>query len=1002
MKRKSLLIYLQLLSTLCFAQSGRYGNEWIRHEQTYYRIPVVQQGLYRLTGNDLQQAGVPINSISPAALQVFRRGVEQAISVTGGNDGRLDAGDYVEFIGTGNDGQFDKELYRPAGSQPHPYYSMFSDTAAYFLTWRLDGRTGKRMAVSNDTDGAGLSPEPYHMAEIRQLNVQNYTFANSSPFINRHTIYFEEGEGWSGPPQNKGVPYNQSVRLDGWVSAAPVQPQIEILFNGLEDYQSHEIDVLLGSAQRLVGTASFTGLKTQKLNASATASDVSSGNDLSVTTLSRGNWVNDRYAVSYIQVRYPQNFDMSGVSQRQFELLPNSANRSLVRLTAPSSLALFDLTDASNPSRLTLAFEGNTARTVVSGTSTARRLWASTTPLTPVRLERVVFRRFDPRKSNYLVVSHESLMKPAGGVPDAVRAFAGYRASATGGRYDTLVVSYKELMNQFSYGERTSLALRRFADYMLTSSFSGAGAKYLLLLGRANIHYPARKNPNQYFLDLVPSITYLPGSDIALTEGLAGFPENVPAMPTGRINTLKPQEIIQYLDKIREYESLPGNLPWRKEMLHLSGGQYAFELPDFQAIMNNVKQTAIDQFLGANVTTRAKQNPVPKEKVDISDVVNRGIGMLTFFGHTSPVDTDTDMGHVSNPAYGYNNKGKYPFMFFNGCGIGNVFYGATNSLSTDWMLTPDKGAIAVLAHGWSGYSGQLDNYTRVLYATQLGDAAYLNQTIGIIHREVSKRMMQQAVSDLDISNVQQIVLQGDPAIRIFPIPKADFQLNAAGVQRLESNAANQIRLKILVQNAGRYRADEKTSISIQQRQGSAFHTVASGPLRAIANRDSVELTFQPPAQGGFYMAVVDGDKQVSEMDEVNNGVVFNVKPDGGNGFIIEIQTTVPRGREAVTPSLLSQDEDFNSVRATPNPFSTSTRIRFTVTDNGAVGDAHVELTDLRGNVVRALRQPVRQGANAVEWDGTGNGGVSLPSGMYLFRIRFHDGSRATGKVILAK
>ena len=48
-----------------------------------------------------------------------------------------------------------------------------------------------------------------------------------------------------------------------------------------------------------------------------------------------------------------------------------------------------------------------------------------------------------------------------------MRAYAAYRASPAGGRYDTLVVDTDLLYNQFNYGEFSPLAIRRFANYRI-------------------------------------------------------------------------------------------------------------------------------------------------------------------------------------------------------------------------------------------------------------------------------------------------------------------------------------------------------------------------------------------------------------------------------------------------------------------------------------------------------------------------------------------------------
>ncbi|MGM9512046.1 C25 family cysteine peptidase [Larkinella sp. GY13] len=1114
-----------LLSLKLIAQTTEFGNEWIEFGQTYYRIPITQPGVYRLTTADLQKAGVSVASINPTSLQVFRRGIELAIYIAGESDNKLDADDYLEFIGERNDGRQDSLLYRPRNAQPHPYYSMYSDTAAYFLTWRLDGRKGKRMDVSFETDAQGLTPEPYHLAE--QLTVLtneisiNQSNGGPSPFPSAYELFFEEGEGYTGPMLKKDSLVSRTFLLDGWVRTAPEKPHMELLLNG-RDNTTHLVNVFSGKTAP--GSSPLANTRFEWFNAGRLAfdvppADVSSSNELTLSTQSYGPFETDRYSVSYYRLRFPQTFSLSNLTRKTINLLPNPQGRSYVELTdAPANPLLYDLTDPVHPRRLTAVRDQTLLKLIVPNTETPRQLLITAGTLTPSRLERTVFRKIDPAKHNYLVVSHESLMKPVGNVANPVKAYAGYRASAAGGSHDTLVVTMKQLLNQFSYGERTPLAIRRFADYMLTGKpLSADTTKYMLLIGRGNAYYPMRTSADQYYRDLVLTIGNVPGSDLLLTEGLAGYPANVPAIPTGRINTLNPQEVLAYLEKVKEFERTPVNEPWRKEVLHLSGGSSVFEVTTFRRILDRVSETARRQYVGANITVKAKQTDEPVERVDVSGIVNAGVALMTFFGHSSPIVTDLDFGYASKPSYGYHNKGRYPLMFFNGCGVGNIFFGSVGNLSTDWLLTPDKGAIAILAHSGSGYSGPLETYTQQFYQTLFADTAFLNKPIGLIQQETTRRVLAQYSGAYDISNAHQMVLQGDPVLRLFPIQKPDFSVNSSGVFQRGSQK-DSVRFGVVVTNAGRFEAGQRVGLAVRQR-------LADGQMRsygtkmnnAIAYRDTLFYAFKPESLPNAdtpnrFEIAVDPDNQIAESEEKNNVLVFDLKagadgytvvlPDSGqrfppdrlnpllsvtfdgiqlknealvsanplirlilqdedpyrirqdtvgievflkktcatcdfervtlsgvdvswkpagpdNRFVLDYQprnladglyalqiyaADVSGNRAGPGPYEIQfrvQNEDsLSAVQATPNPFSTHTRLRFTVSGPESPGEGQILIRNLNGHLVRTLWQPVRVGENLVFWDGTDQGGVPLPNGLYVFRLLLTDGRQKSGKAVL--
>lgn len=122
-----------------------YGNEWIDYSKTYYKLQVVENGLYKLDYAYL--SGLGLENVNPQHLQLFRRGKEVAVYVAGEEDGRLDQQDYLEFYGERNDGVLDQGLYKNPEHQVHQLYSMYTDTAAYFLTVNPAGANKDRKSV---------------------------------------------------------------------------------------------------------------------------------------------------------------------------------------------------------------------------------------------------------------------------------------------------------------------------------------------------------------------------------------------------------------------------------------------------------------------------------------------------------------------------------------------------------------------------------------------------------------------------------------------------------------------------------------------------------------------------------------------------------------------------------------------------------------------------------------------------------------------------------------
>jgi len=94
----------------------------------------------------------------------------------------------------------------------------------------------------------------------------------------------------------------------------------------------------------------------------------------------------------------------------------------------------------------------------------------------------------------------------------------------------------------------------------------------------------------------------------------------------------------------------------------------------------------------------------------------------------------------------------------------------------------------------------------------------------------------------------------------------------------------------------------------------------------------------------------------------------------------------------ISPGISIQD-------AFPNPFNASTIIRYELQEQSIV---HLEIYDLLGQKVRTLfrgEQPA--GIHNIQWNGLNFAGISLPSGVYLYRVNAGDFSQ-TRKMLLLR
>lgn len=845
---------------------GQYGPEWIRHGQTYFKIPVAKAGLYRISFADLQQAGLS-GSPDPETFQLFHRGKEQAILVQGESDGEFNTTDFIEFYGVGNDGTLDSTLYQNPTYQPHRYYNLFSDTTVYFLTY--GDANGKRM-VTFTGSSSGLTEETYHWCEKSVIAKENYSTGVDYGDIQQ--TFFDEGEGWMGVPilQNQEAAYV----IGGVTAAVPSagNPAVEILLTG-RGPMTHKVELFAGS--RLLSAVSFAGYQSYKHTQSLEWSDIAGDGTLTIKIKVTGAGGPDRVSAGYIRVLFPQQVAMAGAPSKTFRIAENTSSVSYIKIQNPlAGTRLFDITDRAGVIQIPVEIS-TSLNAVVPSAGKPENILATSEILSPPLVKRVSFREINPALHDYIIITHPALRKPALGYTDPVKAYAEYRSLPEGGGYDTLIINIDQLYDQFNYGERSPRAIFQFMKFFTSVNIP----RYLFLIGKGlDVSYGYGRNPASFteFKDLVPSAGS-PGSDMAFTAGLSNSPY-VPAVATGRLTAMHPAEVAAYLNKVKETAALPFNNLTRKNILHISGGIEEDEPVRFRTIMEGFEAVAENHYLGGQVKAISKQSTNIKV-VNIADEVNKGLGLITFFGHSAPNTLDFDIGRVTDPVMGYDNAGKYPVLLMNGCDAGSFFLN-TSIFGENWINTPDKGAIGFIAHSSFGLISALQRYSSVFYEVAYGDSVFIKKGIGEVQNEVARRYLGNfGSSALAVSQVQQMVLLGDPAIQLFGAKKPDYEIkeNSVYVSSFDGEAVTALtdsfRIHIPIRNFGLAK-DQSLRLEVTRKLNDQSVMAYDSIIAGVLYSDTIALVIRNTDHRGsgnnIFTVEVDADNLVDELSETNN------------------------------------------------------------------------------------------------------------------------------------
>lgn len=186
-------------------------------------------------------------------------------------------------------------------------------------------------------------------------------------------------------------------------------------------------------------------------------------------------------------------------------------------------------------------------------------------------------------------------------------------------------------------------------------------------------------------------------------------------------------------------------------------------------------------------------------------------------------------------------------------------------------------------------------------------------------------------------------------------------------------------------------------------------TVAGG-----ATLRSPELVLVEKPQGGTWRlrVVDDGTLRGREHFRVR-AKFFDELPENAMELLAADEESGRPGREkSSAPAVEGSPLGLKVLGATPNPFNPATTIRFELAGGagaaGGMGEADagnrigLRIFDANGRLVRILFDGVvAPGAQAVVWDGRGDRGQQLGSGVYFYEIATPVG-KASGKLLLAK
>jgi hypothetical protein len=892
---KRFLLLLLIVSSFG-AKAQLYNNEWIDYNKTYYKFKIGVSGLYRI--NQAALASIGLGNINADYFQIWRHGKEVPL-YTSVQGAPLGPSDFIEFWGEANDGKVDKELYRQPDYQLSDKWSLQTDTAAFFLTVNPAGGNLRFINTENNVAGNTLAPEPYFMYTAgyyfrnkwnpgrAELVGSSYTYSSS----------YDYGEGWtSGDIAGKA---NSIITLSNdlkpYTGAGAPSPVLKVNLAG-NAVNARNFTVKLNGDSVLGGAMNYYDYA--KVSATVTTSQISSG-VATVEVANRCQISTDRMVLAQIELTYARQFYLSNHHNFTFELPANNAGNYLeIRGISVAGVPpiLYDITNGrryiaeySNPFIVKYALLPSSVDRQLLLTNQAA---ANVKFITSFQQRNFINYKLAANQGDFLIITNAVLTGSSGGI-DPVEDYRQYRSSLQGGGFNAKVYLYDQLEDQFGFGiKKHPLSIRNFLRW--ARAHYSQPLKNVFIIGRGVVYnqYKANEsNPDIEKLDLVPTFGEPASDNLLSAEGSS----SIPLTPIGRLAVINKTEIADYLDKVKQYEQvkkvsspLVSDMLWKKNVVHITGASDDVTTDILAAALNGHKKIIEDTFYGAKVHTFSKTSSSSVEQLassQLASLMNNGIGLLTYFGHSSSTTLEFNLDNPQN----YSNAGKYPVFIVMGCNAGNFYnfsvarFTTKETISERYVLAKERGSVAFMASTHLGIVHYLDIYNTRSY--QSASFRKYGASLGEIMDDAIVRTFA-LLSENDFYarfQCEQFTLHGDPAIRMYSFDKPDYVIEEPMVKVSPSFiSVNDRFFKVTASFANLGKAPDKNIVvSLKHVYPDNSEEIIRDTVPGTRYMDSIVYnidikgTIRDKGQHKL-MITIDAENEVDEEYETNNTVTKDV------------------------------------------------------------------------------------------------------------------------------
>lgn len=766
---KNVLNYRQAKSWRKSAVSALRKNVSFPANATVYKIPIKDEGVYRITGTLLKSFGVTLSSIDPTTLKIYNNGgreipddlrdsqidgyIENAIEVVDGGDSKFDENDYLLFYAKSvNDWE-----YRPETKTYSHYINSYTKENVYWLVWG-DGQPGKRVVMQNSLEEA---PAPYSTAPKRFFREDELT-----------NIY-HSGTVWYGELFSNA---SQTREFNFYLPKAVPEAEAKMVFRLIsESYGTHNFKMTLND--QVLDEFSFSGRRFY-IHSLSRSGFLKDGLNKLVLDYSNTNNLAESY-LDWFEIFYEA--ELQAVDDEMFFMGPlvDAPTRYQVGGFASSQISVFEVSDFANVKKIVGgSISGNGISFADSASVDNPKRYAVFTlegTHTPAELieDEVTDLRADTNGAEYIIITHPDFY-------DEALRLADHRREHD--NLSTAVVKIQDIYDEFSGGLFDPLAIRDFLAYAF--QYWDPAPELVLLFGDGNYDYknifktsaqnwiPPYENDSLSETDsraMDEWFTYVSGYDMIIDLGIGRLP----------VQSLTDARVI--VDKIIEYDSNPVRGEWKNTITMLADDEYdqngsvigwnVTHTEDAEALVEeyvpptfNVNKIYLMEYPAVqSASISGIRKPTAGE--DLINQINRGTLVLNFIGHgNETVLTHERILGISDVNSQIQNGKHYLFWVAATCAWGRYDMPQAQAMSEQILLMENRGAVGMITASRDAFAGPNARLNKFIFSQLFPKSA--GQFRHGQTTPLGEALMNAKNFSGNSTNNQKYHLLGDPAMKL--------------------------------------------------------------------------------------------------------------------------------------------------------------------------------------------------------------------------------------------